>query len=239
MAKVISDEILKLKIVINGDEAQKRVLDLERANNTLANKIDDLRAKEKELSRQRNKQPEELAKIKKEIKDLTKEMGENNRKIDEEVKGMNILSLTTDQLNKRIKDLAFTMKHTNPNSPAYQQADADMKKLTSRLKEVRTGTSQSAFSLQHLSDKFNQYSGIATAAIATLAGVAFSIQSVIDANNKMADAQTAVAKTTGLNIDQVKELTAAFSEFDTRTKKIDLMKIAEIGCRLGIPKVEI
>ena len=239
MAKVISDEILKLKIVINGDEAQKRVLDLERANNTLANKIDDLRAKEKELSRQRNKQPEELAKIKKEIKDLTKEMGENNRKIDEEVKGMNILSLTTDQLNKRIKDLAFTMKHMNPNSPAYQQADADMKKLTSRLKEVRTGTSQSAFSLQHLSDKFNQYSGIATAAIATLAGVAFSIQSVIDANNKMADAQTAVAKTTGLNIDQVKELTAAFSEFDTRTKKIDLMKIAEIGGRLGIPKEEI
>lgn len=239
MAKVISDEILKLKIIINGDEAQKRVLDLERANNTLANKIDDLRAKEKELSKQRNKQPEEIARIKKEIKDLTAEMGVNNRKIDEEVKSMNILSLTTDQLDKRIKDLAFTMRYMNPNSPAYSEADDQMRRLTTRLREVRTGTTQSAFSLQHLSDKFNQYSGIATAAIATLAGVAFSIQSVIDANNKLVDAQTAVAKTTGLTIEEVKELTKAYSEFDTRTKKIDLLKISEIGGRLGIPKDEI
>ena len=110
-------------------------------------------------------------------------MADNNRKIDEEVKSMNILSLTTDQLDKRIKDLAFTMRHMNPNSPAYTEANDQMQRLTSRLREVRTGTTQSAFSLQNLSDKFNQYSGIATAAIATLAGVAFSIQSVIDANN--------------------------------------------------------
>lgn len=239
MAKVISDEILKLKIIINGDEAQKRVLDLERANNVLGNRIDDLRVKERELSKQRNKQPEEIAKIKKEIKELTKEMGENNRKIDEEVKSMNILSLTSDQLNKRIKDLSYTMSHMNPNSPAYTEAQNQMQRLTTRLREVRTGTTQSAFSLQHLSDKFNQYSGIATAAIATLAGVAFSIQSVIDANNKLVDAQTAVAKTTGMTIEEVKELTKAYSEFDTRTKKIDLLKISEIGGRLGIPKEEI
>ncbi|MFC4688676.1 phage tail tape measure protein [Epilithonimonas pallida] len=239
MAKVISDEILKLKIIINGDEAQKRVLDLERANNTLANRINDLKNKEKELSRQRSKDPEQIAKIKKEISTLTNAMAENNRKIDEEVKAMNILSLTSDQLKKRIKDLAFTMEHMNPNSTAYRQAKEEMDALNSRMKVLRTGTSSASSTLQKLSDKFNQYSGIATAAIAALAGVAFSIQNVIDANNKMADAQTAVVKTTGLAIEQVKELTRAFSEFDTRTSKIDLLKIAEIGGRLGVPKEEI
>ena len=49
MAKVISDEILKLKIVINGDEAQKEVLRLERNNNKLAETINFLKEEQKEL----------------------------------------------------------------------------------------------------------------------------------------------------------------------------------------------
>jgi TP901 family phage tail tape measure protein len=327
MAKVISDEILKLKIIINGDEAQKRVLDLELANKKLGDTLTDLKTEIKNVDSERKKEiktleahtnkvqalkskleeseiahinnvrslrqeqaahtagskeyqkyEQKIAELKQksiiqnrelehslqslvaqqkvladkneitsakykslqaEIEKATTELTENKRKIDEETKAMNIMSLTTDQLQKRISDLSYSMKHMNPNSPAYRQASEEMNRLNNRLREVRTGTTQSAFSLQNLSDKFNQYSGIATAAIATLAGVAFSIQSVIDANNKMADAQTAVSKTTGLSIQQVKELTAAFTEFDTRTKKIDLLKIAEIGGRLGIPKEEI
>lgn len=239
MAKVISDEILKLKIIINGDEAQKRVLDLERANNTLASRINDLKEKEKELSRQRSKDPEQINKIKNEIKQLTAAMADNNKKIDEEIKSMNILSLTSDQLKKRIADLSFTMSHMNPNSPAYREAKEEMDKLNGRMKELKNGSSSSAFSIQNLSAKFSQYSGVITAATATLAGFALSVQSVIDANNKLVDAQTAVAKTTGLSIEQVKELTKAFGEFDTRTSQVDLLKIAEIGGRLGVPKEEI
>lgn len=327
MAKVISDEILKLKIIINGDEAQKRVLDLELANKKLGDTLTDLKTEIKDVDSERKKElktletytnkvqalkakleeneiahinnvrslrqeqaahtagskeyqkyEQKIAELKQksiaqnraledsledliakqkvladkneitsakykaltaEIAKATNEITENKRKIDEETKAMNIMSLTTDQLQKRIADLSYTMKHMNPNSPAYRQASEEMNRLNNRLRELRTGTNQSAFSLEHLSERFNQYSGIATAAIATLAGVAISIQSVIDANNKLADAQTAVAKTTGLSIEQVKELTKAYGEFDTRTKKIDLLKISEIGGRLGIPKEEI
>lgn len=327
MAKVISDEILKLKVVINGDEAQKRVLDLELANkklqdslkelntehkslesqrkkeeigiNSLANQIDKFKGKLHEnqsvqietiktLKKQQsaykessleyqslqskiektrvkaisgNKELEEkisslvskqnklklsydetsskVTEFKKKIESTKKELSYNTQEIDEETKSMNIMSLTTSQLQKRITDLSFTMKHMDPNSSAYKDAGDEMNRLTGRMKELKTGTSQSAFSLQHLSDKFNQYSGIATAAIATLAGVAFSIQGVIDANNKLVDAQTAVSKTTGLSTEEVKELTRAYSEFDTRTKRIDLLKISEIGGRLGVPKEEI
>lgn len=239
MAKVISDEILKLKIVINGDEAQKRVLDLERSNNELAKSINQLSEKNKDLAKNRKANSAEIDKNRQEIKKLNDEIADNLKKIDDEVRSMNIMSLTTSQLQRRIADLSFTMKHMDPNSPAYKTAGDEMSKLTERMKELKTGTSQSAFSLQNLSDKFNQYSGIATAAIATLAGVAFSIQGVIDANNKLVDAQTAVSKTTGLSTEEVKELTRAYSEFDTRTKRIDLLKISEIGGRLGVPKEEI
>lgn len=239
MAKVISDEILKLKIVINGDEAQKEVLRLERNNNKLAETINFLKEEQKELSATRKADAVRIKEINDLIKKHTDSIAENNRKIDEEIKGMNILSLTSDQLAKRIRDLSFQLKHMAPTGNEYAKAKAEMDQLTGRMNELRKGTTQSAFSLQNLSDKFNQYSGIATAAIATLAGVAFSIQGVIDANNKLADAQTAVSKTTGLSTEEVKELTRAYSEFDTRTKRIDLLKISEIGGRLGVPKEEI
>ena len=53
MAKVISDEIMKLKIIVNGDEGQKQILDLERANKTLSLRIKELNDNQKQLSKQR------------------------------------------------------------------------------------------------------------------------------------------------------------------------------------------
>ena len=48
MAKVISDELMKLKVIVNGDEAQKEILDLERANKKLSTTIKDLQQKQKQ-----------------------------------------------------------------------------------------------------------------------------------------------------------------------------------------------
>lgn len=239
MAKVVSDEILKLKIVVNGDEAQKRVLDLERANNQLANRISDLKNKEKELSSQRKKNPEEIAKIKSEINSLNKQIAKNREEIDLEIKSMDIMSLTVDQLRKRMNDLNFTMKHMDPNSAGYKASQEELGKLSNRLGELKNGSKNSSLSISALADKFNHYSGLAVAFAGALTGVALSMQQVIDINNKMADAMSAVEKTTGMTTKEVQELTRAFGDFDTRTSKIDLLKIGEIGGRLGIPKEEI
>ncbi|AQX08050.1 phage tail tape measure protein [Elizabethkingia ursingii] len=239
MAKVVSDEILKLKIVVNGDEAQKRVLDLERANNQLANRISDLKNKEKELSSQRKKNPEEIAKIKSEINSLNKQIAKNREEIDLEIKSMDIMSLTVDQLRKRMNDLNFTMKHMDPNSELYKASQEELGRLSNRLGELRNGSRNSSLSISALADKFNHYSGLAVAFAGALTGVALSMQQVIDINNKMADAMSAVEKTTGMTTKEVQELTRAFGDFDTRTSKIDLLKIGEIGGRLGIPKEEI
>lgn len=239
MAKRISDELIDLKIIVNGDEAQKRVADLEKENNKLSRSIDEQREKMRLLSRQRKTDSEEYKKAQKEVERLSKAISDNNKKIDEEVKAMNIMSLTMQQLQKRANDLRFVLSHMAPGTAAYKSAQEELSKLNSRMNELRSGSSAATGTLSGLADKFNHYSGIVMAASATLLGIGVSIQQTIDLNNKMADAQTAVAKTTGLTNEQVKELTRSFSEFDTRTKNIDLLKIAEIGGRLGVPKNEI
>lgn len=239
MAKVISDELMKLKVIVNGDEAQKEILDLESANKTLSLRIKDLSDKQKELSKQRKQDTAEYKANKAEIERLTISIADNKKKIDEQIKSMDNSRLTMEQLRKKAQDLKLTMNNMNPNSADFKRVQGDLKGVESRMLELRNGAKASGTSISSLADKFNQYSGIATAVIATMAGVALSVQGVIDYNNKLVDAQTKVGKATGMTNEEVKELTKSFSEFKTRTSNMDLLKIAEVGGKLGVPKAEI
>lgn len=127
----------------------------------------------------------------------------------------------------------------NPNSKDFATVQKDLKAVETRMLELRNGARASGSSISNLADKFNHYSGIATALTATLAGVVLSVQGVIDYNNKLVDAQTKVGKATGMTNEEVKELTKSFSEFKTRTSNMDLLKIAEVGGKLGVPTSEI
>ncbi|MDD1538305.1 phage tail tape measure protein [Riemerella anatipestifer] len=239
MAKKISDEILSLKVVVNGDEAQSRILALERANNKLCDSMEEQKRVMKELRASKKKNSEEYRKAEKELENLTKQYGENLKAIEAEVKAMDIMSLTMQQLRGRARDLQYTLSHMNPDHGSYKSTQLELEKINSRMGELRQGAQSAGVSINSLADKFNRYSGMATAVLATFAGIAISIQSTIDLNNKLSDAQTAVAKTTGMTDEAVKELTKSFNEFDTRTSKLDLLKIAEQGGRLGVPKEQI
>ncbi|WP_418124213.1 phage tail tape measure protein [Chryseobacterium sp. PTM-20240506] len=75
---------------------------------------------------------------------------------------------------------------------------------------------------------------------ADLAGKFFDViidkgKETIDQLLKVADAMTDVEKTTGMSTEQVKDLWTEFDGMDTRTSKLDRLKIAEVGGRLGVP----
>jgi len=60
----------------------------------------------------------------------------------------------------------------------------------------------------------------------------------VDQLLQVADAMTDVQKTSGMSLAEVKELWDAMDEMDTRTSKLDRLKIAEVGGRLGVPAEE-
>lgn len=57
----------------------------------------------------------------------------------------------------------------------------------------------------------------------------------VDQLLEIADAMTDVQKTSGMTLEQVKELWDEFDTMNTRTSKLDRLKIAEIAGRLGVP----
>lgn len=211
----------------------------EAENRKIALSISDLEKKQARLNAEYKRSEDNIKTYAKVVADLNEEISANKKEIDELTKGMDTNSLTMEQLRKRANDLRYALNNMNPNSATFAQTQQELAEVNGRMSELRAGSQGASNSIGNLADKFNRYSGMAAAAVATFTGVAISIQQTIDMNNKLADAQSAVAKTTGLTKREVKELTDAFSDFDTRTSKMDLLKISEIGGRLGVPKDEI
>lgn len=221
------------------DKVNAKITELSKNYNANSAEIDRQRQKLTELSATRNKNQAEIDETRKKLSQLKAEYNENLAKIDATARSMSHLDLTTAQLKRRIDELRFAMKHIDPNTKEYAALGAEVEKLDYRYRQLNSGMGRTAFWFKDMSDKINQYSAMITTAIVAFTAVAAAIYKAIEANNKLADAQTTVEKTTGLSVKQVKELTEAFEEFDTRTSKLDLLKIAEVGGRLGVAKEEI
>ena len=147
--------------------------------------------------------------ISKEVKKLTKELKN--------------LPVGTEEFNNKAKELAEAREQ-------FDRVKTEIDKVNGKLKESEGfwGRLQSKISGFGLT-----FSDIAAGLVGIKVGQ--TAQDLLKISDAMAD----VRKTTGLALDEVKNLWDAFDEMDTRTSKMDRLKIAEVGGRLGVPKEEL
>lgn len=239
MAKTISDEVMKFSIVVNGNEAQKELFDLEKSTRKLNEENKALLLQKKELEKQGNKETEQYKALTASIKENTSQIKDNKDKMKVLQDQIGITGLTMAQLQSKSTMLRNILRNLIPGSADYQRYEAELQQVSNRMTQLRGNARETGLSLGSIADGFNRYQGIALSVIATLTGVALSIQKIIDINGKLSDAQSDVMKTTGMTKDEVDELTKSFGLLKTRTQRIDLLGIAEIGGKLGIAKAEI
>lgn len=239
MAKTISDEQMKLTMIINGNAAQKELLDLEKSTRALNEQNKLLLIEKKKLEKQGQKDSEQYKQLTATIKQNTAEINANKNKMAELQKEIGLTGLTMAQLQSKATMLRNTLRNMVPGSQDYQRYQAELTQVNNRLDELRGRSQTARSSIGSLADSFNRYQGIAVAAVAALTGVALTIDKIIDINGKLSDAQSDVMKTTGMTKVEVDELTKSFGLLQTRTSRIDLLGIAEQGGRIGIAKEEI
>lgn len=239
MARTISDEQIKLSIIINGDPAQKQLYDLEKATRDLTRENKDLNIQQKLLEKQGKKNSEEYRTLTASIKANSATVENNKAKMKELQNQIGITGLTMHQLTEKAKLLRMSLANAVPGSEAHKRYTAELGQVNTRLDELKGKSTAAKMSIGSLADSFNRYQGMAISVIAGLTGMVLSIQKIIDINGKLSDSQADVRKTTGMTAKEVDELTKSFGLFKTRTSRIDLLGIAEQGGRLGIPKEEI
>jgi TP901 family phage tail tape measure protein len=239
MARTITDEEIKLSIIINGNPAQKQLLDLEKSTRKLTEENKSLNIERRRLEAQGKKDTDQYKALTLTIKANTMAIDNNKAKMNELRNQIGISALTLDQLRQKAVMLRATLKNLTPDSADFKKFDAELKQVTARLGELSGKAQTTKFSLSSIADNFNKYQALGFSIIASLTGVVLSIQKIIDLNGKLSDTQADVMKTTGMTKDEVNELTKSFGLLETRTSRIDLLKIAEQGGRIGIAKAEI
>ncbi len=239
MSKTISDEHIKLRIIIDGDPAQKELFDLEKATRKLKEENNQLLLKKKELEKQGKKDTVEYTNLTRVITANSAAIEINKNKMFELQRELGLTSLTIQQLRSKAIQLRAVLGNLTPGSADYEKYNVQLKAVQNRLSELSGKAQTTKLSLSGIADTFNRYQGLALSFVAGLTGVVFSIQKIIDINGKLSESQADVMKTTGMNKKEVDELTKSFGLLETRTSRIDLLKIAEQGGRLGIPKAEI
>ncbi len=154
------------------------------------------------------------------VKDSFTYINKEVRKLTKELKN---LPVGTEEFNNKAKELAEAREQ-------FDRIKTEIDKVNGKLKESEGfwGRLQSKISGFGLT-----FSDIAAGLVGIKVGQ--TAQDLLKISDAMADVQ----KTTGLALDEVKNLWDAFDEMDTRTSKIDRLKIAEVGGRLGVPKEEL
>ncbi len=148
------------------------------------------------------------------------------------------------QIGREVTKLRNELKKTTVGTKEFQQtaeklreAEKHFAAVKNEVFSVKKELAETDGRFSGFLNQFGSFGKIATGFFAFRGGLGV-IKPVTDELLKISDAITNVEKTSGLATKQVGELWHKFSELDTRTKKLDLMKIAEIGGRLGINKQE-
>lgn len=238
MAKKITDEKLSVSIIINGNQAQKELYELEKSTRKLNESQAELRREKKRLEQQGKTESARYKEVTASIKTNTQTINANKLKMQELQKQIGLTGLSMAQLQAKSNQLRNTLRHLIPGSADYKRYEAELKQVTLRLNELRGKANQAKLSISGIADSFNRYQALAFSVIATLTGLALSISKILDINGKLSDAQADVRKTTGLTKVEVDELTKSFGLMKTRTARIELLKLAEEGGRLGIEGVD-
>ena len=239
MARTISDEEIKLSIIINGNPAQKQLIDIEKATRKLTEEKKSLQIELRRVERELGKESEEYKKLNASIKANTTEIENNKAKMQALRSQIGITGLTLNQLRDEANRLRFTLRNITPGSAEFKKFEAELQAVNARLAEVSGRAQQTRSSIGSIADGFNRYQALAFSILAVFTGVVVSIQKVLDYNGKLSESQADVMKTTGMTRKEVDELTKSFGLLKTRTARIDLLEIAEQGGRIGIVKEEI
>jgi tubulin-specific chaperone A len=157
MAKTISDEKMKLSIIIDGNVAQKELLDLEKSTREYSKANKELLAQKKLLIKEGKQETAEYKAITAEIKSNTAAMNANKDRMKVLQDQIGLTGLTMKQLGDKAKLLRMQLLNAIPGGEAHKQYTAELAQVSGRINELRGNANTAGSSIGSLADKFNRY----------------------------------------------------------------------------------
>lgn len=160
----------------------------------------------------------------------------NGKEVENNIKSIRSAMIhLTNQMNKMeigSEEYIQTSKKLRDLKTIY---DEHCKSLKMTNQEIENNTTSWKKNIIH----WGAFSATVQGASAAVQRFVSATQEYVDAYATLDDAMSAVQKTTGMTREEVEALRKSLQSIDTRTSTEELLKIAEIGGRMGLAKEEI
>jgi myosin heavy subunit len=167
MGKKLTDEDLKFNIIVNGNDAQKKLGDLGKAQRELREEEKLLRQEKAKLLKTDKDYEKKLTELTTKIKENKAAQSKNTQEQEKYRKEVGLVGLTMNQLSKESKRLRSIMNSLTPGTDEWKKYKDDLEKVNDRINEVRGSTkkgnnefSNQSSILDELSSRFPVLGGL-------------------------------------------------------------------------------
>lgn len=214
MAKRITDEDLRLNLIVNGDGGKKEMLALERQMKDLQSSTKKTRTELKNLEKAGKTGSQEYQNLTKTLKDQEKTLTECRDKYDKLQSAISLENKTLAELRNHLKLTQAALSKAVPGTENWNKLNAEVQKTKARLKELTSQAGQTKGALEKLSS-------VKAGALAAFAAVAGAIRGVAKAFQKIMDFEQANANLStiiGKNVKDIEALTYSAMELGRTTE---------------------
>lgn len=214
MAKRITDEDLRLNLIVNGDGGKKEMLALERQMKDLQNSTKKTRTELKNLEKAGKTGSQEYQNLTKTLKDQEKTLTECRDKYNKLQSAVSLENKTLAELRNHLKLTQAALSKAVPGTENWNKLNAEVQKTKARLKELTSQAGQTKGALEKLSS-------VKAGALAAFAAVAGAIRGVAKAFQKIMDFEQANANLStiiGKNVKDIEALTYSAMELGRTTE---------------------
>lgn len=228
-----STEIKTIELIVNSEQARKRLDDLNVRLSAMKRKREE--ALEKGDGRSLQVYAREIRRIGREIERTESRAASMSRALE------NLDRSTPDRLRQTLRELTREL-----NSGKVSRGSTEWDTLTKAVRETKealTGVNKELSAVERhswadrLADWSNKWMGLVMnmqAALQLLSGARQVLQQTVSDFAQMEEAEAAVRKYTGMSREEVKELNGELKKIDTRTARERLNELAGDAGKLGI-----
>lgn len=222
----MADYVARSSVILNGQQADDQL-------EKLTKKATSLRKEMKKLREANDKTGyDKVARKLKEVNKETRQLKKETFSVEKVLK--NISGASFGEVATAARKATAEFKKMKQTDPGYAKKAAQVKTLNIKVRELSALTRTQNGMWGRMAGGFNKYFTMATAAIASLTGLAFTVKSAVNNFAEFDDKLSDVMKTTGLTKDRVKVLNAELEKIDTRTSQEELLNLARVAGKLGI-----
>lgn len=218
MARTIREEDLRLNVIVNGDPARKKILDLEKAVDASNASIRQMRKEQEMLAKQGQTDTARYRELSQAIKTETASVKQNNSELETLRKKMSLGSLTIAELTNKAKQLRTQLAHTAPGTEDWQRLNRELQETNSRLSELKGQSGKTGSAVNAISGGIAKAAGLIGVAIMGIRkawqGLRGGVQTIAD----FEQANVNLATILGKNVEEISLLTDEALRLGAATK---------------------